>query len=197
MMTLAREWCDGDVVQRVLAGDSRAFACLVERHQQQVYRFIRRQVPSAGVAEDLAQETFLQAYRVLVSFRGQARFSTWLLGIARNIVLNFMNRDWRAHDQADDDTGDCGDSSQDPARLALRDEALAQLQQAVDRLPSDLRQCLVLATMEDLDYNEVAALLDLAVGTVKSRLSRARAQLRADLGPEFFQAWQCDPGTFP
>lgn len=197
MMTLAREWCDGDAVQRVLAGDTRAFEALVERHQRRVYRFIRRQVSGAGVAEDLAQETFLQAYRVLASFRSEARFSTWLLGIARNIVLNSLNRDWRAEDLGDDEADAGGASGRDPAMLVLRDEALVQLQDAVERLPGELRECLLLAAVEDLDYDEVAGLLGIPAGTVKSRLSRARAQLRATLGPDFFSALRCSSGTFP
>lgn len=187
MMAIVRDWCDGDAVRRVLDGDTSAFAGLVERHQQRVYRFIRRQVPAAA-AEDLAQETFLQAYRVLASFRAEARFSTWLLGIARNLVLNFLARDWRAEDISPDESGNPGDEALDPARLFLRDEALAQLQAAVERLPADMRECLLLTTVEDLDYEEVAGLLGIPLGTVKSRLSRARAQLRAELGHEFFSS---------
>jgi RNA polymerase sigma-70 factor (ECF subfamily) len=195
MMALAVDWCDGDAVARVLGGDTDAFAPLVERYQQRVHRFIRHQVPRADVAEDLAQETFLQAYRALASFRADAKFSTWLLGIARNVVLNFVNRDWQPHDCGLED-GDHPDASLDPARLSQRDEALDQLQREIAALSAELRECLVLIALNGMEYAEACALLQVPPGTVKSRLNRARHTLKEKLGEDFFASMLGSDGTF-
>jgi RNA polymerase sigma-70 factor (ECF subfamily) len=150
------------------------------RHQQRVMRFILKYEYNPDDVQDLAQETFLQAFRALPSFNGQSRFSTWLTGIAFNLIKNHISRTptkRRLHLDIDEQPdGACG-FADDPAQEYQHSQLLIAMKRAVVLLPEEMRDAITLVTSVGLNYDEAAAMLDIPVGTLKSRLCRARVQL--------------------
>lgn len=176
---------DRACVLEVINGRPESFNAIVLRHQARVQRFLLRHTQQSDDAQDLAQETFVQAYLKLPAWRGDARFSTWLLGVALNLARNHANRSPRlrhAHVELDDEIrGRDLVDTHDPCQ-ALADSARhAAMQAAINALPAELREPLVLVAIEGLAYDETALLLGIPAGTLKSRLNRARRRLRATL----------------
>lgn len=169
---------DVQLVEATLAGDSKAYRELVERHERRVYRFLLKHVACADEAEDLAQETFLQAYRSLRSYQANGQFTTWLIGIGLNVARNHHNRSRSpAADGTDDEIDNLLCPSADPADSARQTALLRALHRAMSGLPADQRECVTLIALEGLPYDEASLVLGVPVGTIKSRLSRARAKL--------------------
>ncbi len=172
---------DEALIKAVLDGDADCFAPLVTRYQTRVMRFILKYEYNTHDAQDLAQETFLQAFRALPSFNYRARFSTWLTGIAFNLIKNHISRTptkQNVHLDIDDlPEGATGSSSDDPARDYENRQLLAAMARAVAALPQHMHDAMVLVASEGLSYEEAADTLGVPVGTVKSRLCRARVQL--------------------
>lgn len=176
---------DRACVLEVLNGQHASFNAIVQRHQARVHRFLLRHTQHADDALDLAQETFIQAYLKLPAWRGEARFSTWLLGVALNLARNHANRSPRlrhAHVELDDEAraGELVDTH-DPCQALAQSARHAAMQRAIDALPTELREPLVLIAIEGRAYEETATLLGIPGGTLKSRLNRARRVLRASL----------------
>lgn len=176
---------DEDWVAAALDGDPAAFGHLMARWQRPVYRTIWRIVGQAQDAEDLTQETFLRAYAALAHFDPRYRFGGWIVRIATNLSLNFRRRRGRESfqgasiEEADaffERQPDNAASSSPERRTAIQAQS-AQLWQAVEALPDDFRVVVYLRHVIELSYEEIAATLDLPMGTVKSRLARARRQL--------------------
>jgi RNA polymerase sigma-70 factor (ECF subfamily) len=183
---------DTALVVAAQAGDKQAFRELVDRHYKRVYRFLLTHAISATEAEDLTQETFLQAYLNLKSFRGEARCLSWLIGIALNLVRNYTRRSrWRLNETDIDDmpagfdvaAPSLGATSSNPEQLADYHEALRALEIGLEKLSPDARVSLVMVSLQGLPYEEVATLLGEPVGSIKSRVSRARRQLREHVDP--------------
>lgn len=181
---------DREIIKQVLSGDSDAFGLLVERYQNRIYSLALRITGNEDDACDMAQETFLRAWRSLSAFKFECAFSTWLFRLAHNICLDHLRAVKRrpavSLTVADDDGEqaaqlDLPDPAPDPEQAALRAEEHAALARALSALPADYREILTLRAIDDLSYSEIAAILHLQEGTVKSRLSRARAQLRNKL----------------
>jgi RNA polymerase sigma-70 factor (ECF subfamily) len=177
------------LIARCTSGDESACADLVAAHQRMVYSLALNLLADRDEALDLSQEVFLRVFRTLSSFRGQSALRTWIYRIAVNQARN-RQRSWRRRrrqDQVslDDYLRSFGDmeSRQDvlPDRLLASKETAARIRQALDRLPFEQRTALVLREVDGLRYEEIAFSLDVAVGTVKSRLTRARQALRAEL----------------
>jgi RNA polymerase sigma factor (sigma-70 family) len=172
---------DEALIKAILDGDTDRFSPLVTRYQTRVMRFILKYEYNTHDAQDLAQETFLQAFRALPSFNYRARFSTWLTGIAFNLIKNHISRTptkQHAHLDIDEQPeGASGSASDNPARDYENKQLLAALAQAVVALPQHMRDAIVLVASEGLSYEEAADTLGVPVGTVKSRLCRARVQL--------------------
>lgn len=172
---------DEVLIKAVLDGDADCFAPLVARYQTRVMRFILKYEYNTHEAQDLAQETFLQAFRALPSFNYRARFSTWLTGIAFNLIKNHISRTPSKRivhlDMDDLPEGATGSSRDDPARDYENRQLLAAMARAVAALPQHMRDAIVLVASEGLSYEEAADTLGVPVGTVKSRLCRARVQL--------------------
>lgn len=175
---------DGEIVAAVLTGDSERFGELVARHRERIYRFVVVKVKDRTVAEDLAQDTFVEAYRSLARFDGRSRFSTWLCGIALNLTRNYLNRaPERKHSFAPAAVMESMVSpASSPLENTLRAERLASLERLLDALPEDLREPLLLVTLDELSYEEAGRLLGIPAGTVKSRVFRARRELRTAAG---------------
>jgi RNA polymerase sigma-70 factor (ECF subfamily) len=176
---------DDALIKQILGGDKEQFALLVIRHQQRVLRFILKYEHNVDDAEDLAQETFLQAFRTLSSFNYQSRFSTWLTGIAFNLIKNHINRTPTkryAHVDIDEQQERIGAITDNLAEEYEHSQMLAAMAQAFDALPVEMRDAMALVVSAGLNYEEAAATLGVPIGTLKSRLCRARLQLTDTLG---------------
>jgi RNA polymerase sigma-70 factor, ECF subfamily len=174
---------DLSLVRRVQRGDKGAFDALVLKYQHKLVKLVMRYVRNPAEAEDIAQEAFIKAYRALPQFRGDSAFYTWLYRIAINTAKNaVVSRDRspieydldRHHsDESYDMQGRMKDS-ETPEGLVLTDEIRTTVNAAIDALPEDLRTAIVLRELEGLSYEEIAAAMYCPVGTVRSRIFRAR-----------------------
>ena len=186
---------DTMLVQRAVAGDQRAFELLVVKYQRRIQRLIARMVRDVDLVEDIAQETFIRAYRALHQFRGDAQFYTWLYRIAVNTAkktLLEMKRDPTVSEAAmrgsqdDDETSPPGWDLISPETpetvLAAKDVANA-VNTALDALPEDLRQALTLRELDGLSYEEISELMNCPIGTVRSRIFRAREAISLKVKP--------------
>ena len=168
-----------ELIRRAGQGDQEAFRQLVETYQAPAYRLALRMCGGdAALAEDAAQEAFLAAWRGLPRFRGDSRFSTWLYRLTTNAAIDWLRREKR-HRGMDDVTElelpDDGPGPQDQAEQA---ETQQTVRRALGQLSEEHRQVLLLRYMQELDYAEIAAALEISEGTVKSRISRAKMRLR-------------------
>jgi RNA polymerase sigma-70 factor, ECF subfamily len=168
---------DADLVERCRAGDMDAFERLYREHAPRLYSLARRMSGSADEADDLLQDIFLQAYRKLGSFKGDAAIGTWLYRLALNLCVDF-SRGRRAKMNRLTDTLDDERAIEPPAR---RETPLARidLERAIDQLPDGCREAFVLHDIEGLDHKEVGRVLGIAEGTSKSQVFKARMKLRA------------------
>ena len=183
---------DRQLVERARLGDKRAFELLVEKYQRRLLRLISRMVRDPEEVEDIAQETFIKAYRALPNFRGDAAFYTWLYRIGVNTAKNYLATRKKAmptiSDQAidEDDEPDerlvAQDISTPESELLSKQVAIA-VNQAVEALPEELRTASTLREMEGLSYDEIAELMGCPIGTVRSRIFRAREAIAAKLRP--------------
>ena len=165
-------------VQRAKKGDQDAFAWLVETYQGPVYRLILRMGLQPSDAEEAAQNAFVAAWRGLPDFRGDAKFSTWLYRLATNAAIDFLRREKKHTDHADIDELEQPDDGPSPQETVERKERTAAIRDAVAALPEQYRQVLLLRYMQELSYEEIGAALHLPEGTVKSRINRAKSQLK-------------------
>jgi RNA polymerase sigma-70 factor (ECF subfamily) len=174
---------DLSLVRRVQAGDRGAFDLLVLKYQHKVVKLVMRYMKDPAEAEDVAQEAFIKAYRALPQFRGDSAFYTWLYRIAINTAKNaLVARDrspisYEINLNSDDDAPDVASRLRDPDTpegLALTEEIRTTVTAAIDALPEDLRTAIVLRELDGMSYEEIAAAMDCPVGTVRSRIFRAR-----------------------
>lgn len=188
---------DVRLVTATLAGDQAAFAELVRRYQERLFGLVRGYTRSAAEIEDIVQETFLKAYSKLASYRAESSFSTWLCRIAVNTALDQLKRrgrsplvenpgaEWNLEEPSEATPGP------PPPDARLERAELQQITEAVlETLPEPFRSVLVLREFEELSYLEIAELLDISIGTVESRLFRARARFKealAEIQPELFR----------
>lgn len=182
---------DLDLVRRAQAGDTEAFGELVERNRRAVFRAALAAVGSAAEADDVAQEAFVTAYRKLDGFRGEAAFRTWLLAITWRKAIdrrNSMTRLLRltvTPPEAAEGAPDIMDTAPDPGRSQEDELAAAELQRTLRRLiaslPKKLRDALLLAGSGEYSYEQISAMLEAPVGTVKWRVSEARRLLKQKL----------------
>ena len=186
-----------DLIRQCQKGDVQAFRQLVERYEDRIYGLACSILGDPEAAKDAAQEAFIRVYRALKSFEGRSSFYTYLYRIATNVCLTFAQREQRrpdrvsiegmqeASDMALDRFLGTDEPQNDIERIGLREE----IQKVLDYLSSDHRAVVVLKDIEGLSQEEIADVLDVSVGTVKSRLSRARARLR-DLLLPLYREWQ-------
>ncbi len=182
---------DQELVRRVQQGDKKAFDVLVRKYQQRIVKLISRYVRDQDEALDVAQETFIKAYRALANFRGESAFYTWLYRIAINTAKNYLVSQSRRPPDTDIDAEDAvqfeGDSklreTDLPEQLVHRDELERVIYEAIDALPEDLRTAITLRELEGLSYEEIAQAMDCPIGTVRSRIFRAREAIEAKLKP--------------
>lgn len=173
---------DREVVELAAGGDLAAFDLLVSRHRNRVFRYILKYIDDSTAAEDLTQETFIGAYRNLKHFKHDAKFSTWLFAIATNKVRNFLKRapENRYQFVSDESLNASAALTPPPWQIVEQKNTWLALKKKIDQLPADLREILVMAALEGLSYEEIARIAAIPVGTVKSKLFRAREMLRAE-----------------
>lgn len=170
------------LVKRAKAGDTRAFEALVNQHARYVYTLTNRLLSDAQEAEDLAQETFIRAWRGLEKFRGESQFRTWLYRIATNLCYNrlpSLKQELAALDP--DDTLLLADKAPRAEQQVIRAEQQAELKDVIDTLPESYRLLVILRHVHDLSYAEIAQITDLPLGTVKTGIFRARKMLKERL----------------
>ncbi|OZI33071.1 RNA polymerase subunit sigma [Bordetella genomosp. 1] len=165
------------------AEDDKLLRDLVREHSGRLQRFIVKHIGNTSDAEDLAQQAFLEAARSYRSFRGESQLSTWLYGIALNLVRNHLSRSpQRRYDFTSDDALEQhASATPTPEQAAEQNQNMRLLQEALAELPPNMRDVLLMVGMDDVSYEEAAVLLTVPVGTVRSRLSRARSSLREKL----------------
>ncbi len=185
------EQTDQQLVERVQHGDKRAFDLLVLKYQHRILALVTRFVHDSHEAQDVAQEAFIKAYRALANFRGDSAFYTWLYRIAINTAKNYLVARGRRPPDSDIAAEDAeyydGESSlkniQSPERELLRDEIEQTVNRTLQLLPKDLRMALTLREFEGLSYEDIATVMECPVGTVRSRIFRAREAIDKALKP--------------
>jgi RNA polymerase sigma-70 factor (ECF subfamily) len=185
---------DHQLVERAVAGDQRAFELLVIKYQRRIERLIGRMVRDVDLVEDIAQDTFIRAWRALHQFRGDAQFYTWLYRIAVNTAKKALmdlkrnptvrgnvpesdegdETSWRENEPTTEET---------PESVFAAKEIATAVNAAMDALPADLRQAVTLREIEGLSYEEIAGLMGCPIGTVRSRIFRAREAISARVRP--------------
>jgi RNA polymerase sigma-70 factor (ECF subfamily) len=185
------ERSDLELVRRAQRGERGAFDLLVLRYQHKVIKLVARLLRDPSEAEDVAQEAFVKAYRALGSFRGDSAFYTWLYRIAVNTARNTMAARQRRPLAYEADLGESEQSVVEsrmrhvdtPEATVLSDEINRTVNHAVEELPEDLRTAIILREVEGLSYEEIAEAMDCPVGTVRSRIFRAREAIDRSLKP--------------
>lgn len=182
---------DQELVRRVQRGDSAAFDLLVRKYQHRIAALIGRYVPDWSECQDVAQETFIRAYRAIGNFRGDAQFYTWLHRIAVNTAKNHLVSGNRRPPTEDIDVGDAEQfdsgvrlrDTDTPERELMRQQLEQTVMRAVEGLPEELRVAITLREVDGLSYEEIARRMDCPIGTVRSRIFRAREAIDLELKP--------------
>jgi RNA polymerase sigma-70 factor, ECF subfamily len=192
---------DRETLEEIRQGHFDAFEALVEKYQGRIYRHLRKMVGDNHVAEDLLQETFLNAYRGLANFSGASTFSTWLFRIATNAALMFLRKHRPESIEYDDEVRLRSDNyafpgaptfGRSPLEVLLSNEGRRKIEEAIDGLPVIYRSVMILRDVEGFSLEEVSRIMDTSVSAVKSRLHRARNSVRESL-----TAYYADEGRFP
>ena len=182
---------DKELVLRVQQGDKSAFDLLVVKYQHRIIQLVNRYIKDPSEAQDVAQEAFIKAYRALGNFRGESAFYTWLYRIAINTAKNYLvSRSRRYSDYHVDvqDAEQVENATQlkgmdTPEYLLLNDEIINAINLAIENLPEDMKTAIILREFEGLSYEEIAQTMDCPVGTVRSRIFRAREAIDEKLSP--------------
>ena len=183
---------DQQLVERAQRGDKRAFELLVEKYQHKLARLLSRLIRDSGEVEDVTQEAFVKAYRALPSFRGDSAFYTWLYRIGINTAKNYlvaMARRTPTSTQIDVEEAEGYESGEQlrdintPESLLLSKEIATTVNLAIESLPEELRAAIQLRELEGMSYEEIAKLMDCPIGTVRSRIFRAREVIAERLKP--------------
>ena len=170
-----------NIIARARRGDADAFEQLVVAYRDQVFRLALRMCGNEADADEVAQEAFLSAWKALPNFRGDSRFSTWLYQLTSHAAIDLMRREKRQIAAEDITEVSAPDPGPSPQQQAERSETRQAVRDAMGQLSPEYRQIVVLRFLQELSYEEIAAALKLPPGTVKSRLNRAKAQLRGIL----------------
>jgi RNA polymerase sigma-70 factor (ECF subfamily) len=185
------EQLDENLVLRVQQGDKSAFDFLVIKYQHKIVQLVNRYVKDPSEAQDVAQEAFIKAYRALGNFRGDSAFYTWLYRIAINTAKNYLvSRSRRSSDyEVDIQDAEAIENApqlqgmETPERLLLNEEIIDTIRSAIDKLPEEMRTAIMLREFEGMSYEEIAVAMDCPVGTVRSRIFRAREAIDNKLNP--------------
>lgn len=188
------ERSDKEIVWEVLNGNQDLFAVLVARYEKPIFNYVYGMVRHRQDAEDLTQEAFVKAFFALKTYKDAFEFSTWMYRIARNVCLDYFRKqkirsffslNTPVGEEKEDEVEDFLPGDKDPEEGVLEGETLEQVLQAVGKLPWKFREVIVLRYIEELPYEEIAQVLGVPIGTVKTYLHRAKEKLKEILGKEF------------
>lgn len=182
---------DQELVQRVQRGDKAAFDLLVIKYQHKIVHLVNRYVKDPHEAQDVAQDTFIKAYRALADFRGESAFYTWLYRIAINTAKNYLLSRSRRHYDYEIDVQDAEQvegapqlkDSETPEDLLMNEQVIEVIRSAIEKLPEEMRIAITLREFEGMSYEEIAEAMDCPIGTVRSRIFRAREAIDEKLNP--------------
>lgn len=182
---------DQELVQRVQQGDKSAFDLLVIKYQHKIVHLVNRYVKDPSEAQDVAQDTFIKAYRALGDFRGDSAFYTWLYRIAINTAKNYLLSRSRRHFDYEIDVQDAEQVEnapqlkdiETPENLLMNEQIVAVIKSAIEKLPEEMRVAITLREFEGMSYEEIAEAMDCPIGTVRSRIFRAREAIDQKLNP--------------
>jgi len=185
------EQIDQELVLRVQQGDKSAYDHLVRKYQHKIIQIVNRYVKDPSEAQDVAQESFIKAYRALNNFRGDSAFFTWLYRIAINTAKNYLVSRARRYSQYEVDVQEAEQvgnipqlrSMETPEQQLSNEQIVAAIKTAIDKLPEEMRMAIMLREFEGLSYQEIAQAMDCPVGTVRSRIFRAREAIDNKLTP--------------
>lgn len=188
---MSEQLTDQQLVDKVQQGDKKAFNLLVLKYQNRVSSLVARYVKNSGDVADVTQEAFIKAYRALPNFRGESAFYTWLYRIAVNSAKNYLVSQSRKPPASDVDAqeaefyegADALHENSSPERSLLTKEIEKYLYQAIDKLPDELRMAITLREMEGMSYEDIASVMECPVGTVRSRIFRAREAIDEVIAP--------------
>jgi RNA polymerase sigma-70 factor, ECF subfamily len=188
---MSEQLTDQQIVELVQRGDKNAFNLLVKKYQHKVVHLVSRYVKNSGDVADVSQEAFIKAYRALPNFRGESAFYTWLYRIAVNSAKNYLVSQGRKPpandvDAEEADFYDGSDALREnstPERVMLSEEIKSILFATVEKLPDDLKMAITLREIEGMSYEDIANVMDCPVGTVRSRIFRAREAIDKELQP--------------
>lgn len=189
--TRTSEQLDQELVLRVQQGDKKAFDMLVLKYQHKIIQLVNRYIKDPSESQDVAQEAFVKAYRALGSFRGDSAFYTWLYRIAINTAKNYLVSRSRRNTLYEVDIQDAEaienapqlQGMETPERVLLNEEIIETIKSAIDNLPEEMRIAIMLREFEGMSYEEIAQAMDCPVGTVRSRIFRAREAIDNKLNP--------------
>jgi len=184
---------DAEIIGKVLTGDVNSFEIIVKKYEKMIYNLAMAKTQNRENAQDITQECFLRAYKMLRSYRTDSAFSTWIYRICQNLVFDFYRKNKKIKTVSlsvpDSDDGgdenfknfretDIADTSGEPSEQIIREEKIKKIRQIINSLPEDLRDIIILRDIKNLSYTEIADMLDVEIGTVKSRLNRAREKFK-------------------
>lgn len=179
------EFDERDMIERASRGDAAAFNHLMAQHERRMYAVALRMCGNREDAQDCLQEAMLRVYRAIGGFKGQSSFSTWVYRITMNTCLDELRRKKNRQNTSLDNLLDMGwspaDESNAPEKQAMRSELRRNLNRAIQELPEEMRSAVVLRDIQGFSYDEIARMLEINVGTIKSRISRGREKLREKL----------------
>ena len=189
--TRTNELLDKELVRKVQQGDKSAYDLLVLKYQHKIILLVNRYVKDPSEAQDVAQEAFIKAYRALGNFRGESAFYTWLYRIAINTAKNYLVSRARRHTESEVDVYEAEQVQNlpqlkgldTPEQELLNDEIVDAINMAIEKLPEDMRVAIMLREFEGMSYEEIAQTMDCPVGTVRSRIFRAREAIDNKLQP--------------
>jgi RNA polymerase sigma-70 factor (ECF subfamily) len=202
MSGLSERDIDAALVERVQKGDKKAFDLLVLKYQRKIIRLLSRMIRDQNEIEDVAQEAFIKAYKALPQFRGDSAFYTWLYRIAINTARNWMSQNSRRpsapnsnvaeNDETFSEIDNLTDSNSPEAEMVTR-EIAASVNETIEALPEELRRAIVMREIDGMSYEDIALAMNCPIGTVRSRIFRAReaiaSKLRPIMGNEGNQRW--------
>ncbi|MGD0961378.1 MAG: RNA polymerase sigma factor RpoE [Methylomonas sp.] len=185
------EVLDQDLVRRVQQGDKAAFDLLVIKYQHRIVHLVNRYVKDSHEAQDVAQDTFIKAYRALADFRGESAFYTWLYRIAINTAKNYLLSRSRRHSEFELEMQDAElvenaaqlRDLETPENQLMNEQIIKVIKQAIENLPEEMRIAITLREFEGMSYEEIAEAMDCPIGTVRSRIFRAREAIDEKLQP--------------
>jgi len=185
----AAEVSDAEIIEKVLSGDVNAFEVIVKKYEKMIYNLAMTKTQSKENAQDISQECFLRAYKMLRSYRTDSAFSTWIYRICQNLIFDFYRKNKKIKtvslSVSDLNDGESKEkeivdtnSGSEPSEHVIRTEKIEKIREIINSLPEDLREIVILRDLNNISYEQISEMLDIELGTVKSRLNRAREKIK-------------------